>query len=192
MRTDKAWELLRKYNKEEFHLRHALTVEGVMKWYANELGYDPEYWGTVGLLHDIDFEQYPEEHCIKAPELLREGGFGDDIIHAVCSHGYELTVDIKPEHEMEKVLYATDELTGLVWAAAEMRPSKSVQDMELKSLKKKYKSKNFAAGCSRAVIERGAELLGWELNDLLQKTILAMRSCEDYVNEEIKSYNLSL
>ncbi len=187
MRTDKAWKLLRKYNNDEFHLRHALTVEGVMKWYANELGYDPEYWGTVGLLHDIDFEQYPEEHCIKAPDLLREGGFGDDIIHAVCSHGYELTVDIKPEHEMEKVLYATDELTGLVWAAAEMRPSKSVQDMELKSLKKKYKSKNFAAGCSRAVIERGAELLGWDLNDLLQKTILAMRSCEDYVNEEIKA-----
>ena len=142
MNRDTAWKLLRKYNKDAFHLRHALTVEGVMKYFASTLGYDEEYWGIVGLLHDIDFEQYPDEHCIKAPELLREGGFGDDIIHAVCSHGYNLTVDVKPEHIMEKVLYATDELTGLIWAAAEMRPSKSTQDMELKSLKKKYKSKN--------------------------------------------------
>jgi putative nucleotidyltransferase with HDIG domain len=189
MDRDKAWELLRKYNEDTFHLRHALTVEGVMKWYASELGYDAEYWGIVGLLHDIDFERYPDEHCIKAPELLREGGFGDDVIHAVCSHGYELTVDVKPEHEMERVLYAADELTGLIWAAAEMRPSKSVQDMELKSLKKKYKSKNFAAGCSRDVIERGAEMLGWELNDLLEKTILAMRSCEDEVNEAVAALN---
>lgn len=151
-----------------------------MKWYANELGYekDAEYWGIVGLLHDIDFEQYPEAHCIKAPELLREAGVGEDIIHAVCSHGYELTVDVKPEHEMEKVLYAVDELTGLIGAAALMRPSKSVQDMEVKSVKKKYKSKNFAAGCSREVIERGAEMLGWDLNTLIQKTIEAMRSCE--------------
>ncbi|MDO5398125.1 MAG: HDIG domain-containing protein [bacterium] len=183
MSRENALDLLKKYNHEAFHIRHALTVESVMKWYARELGYDPEHWGIVGLLHDIDFEKYPEEHCIKAPELLREGGFGDDIIHAVCSHGYALTVDVKPEHEMEKVLYAVDELTGLIWAAAEMRPSKSVQDMELKSLKKKYKSKNFAAGCSREVIERGAEMLGWELNDLLNKTILAMRSCEASVNE---------
>lgn len=185
MSRDKAWDLLRKYNKDTFHLRHALTVEGVMKWYAQQLGYDSEYWGIVGLLHDIDFEQYPDAHCIKAPELLREGGFGDDIIHAVCSHGYELTVDVKPEHEMEKVLYAVDELTGLIWAAAEMRPSKSVQDMELKSLKKKYKSKNFAAGCSRDVIERGAKMLGWDLNDLLEKTILSMRDCEDSVNKAV-------
>lgn len=185
MDREKAWNLLREYNKDTFHLRHALTVEGVMKYFAEQKGYDAEYWGIVGLLHDIDFEVYPDEHCIKAPELLREGGFGDDIIHAVCSHGWAITVDIKPEHEMEKVLYATDELTGLIWAAAEMRPSKSVQDMELRSLKKKYKSKNFAAGCSREVIERGAELLGWELNDLLERTILAMRSCESSVNEAV-------
>lgn len=185
MDREKAWNLLREYNKDTFHLRHALTVEGVMKYFAEQKGYDAEYWGIVGLLHDIDFEVYPDEHCIKAPELLREGGFGDDIIHAVCSHGWAITVDIKPEHEMEKVLYATDELTGLIWAAAEMRPSKSVQDMELRSLKKKYKSKNFAAGCSREVIERGAELLDWELNDLLERTILAMRSCESSVNEAV-------
>lgn len=182
---DKAYSLLIKYNKEPFHLQHALTVEGVMKWYATELGYgdEAEYWGIVGLLHDIDFEMYPDEHCIKAPELLREGGVGEDIIHAVCSHGYDITVDIKPEHQMEKVLYAADELTGLIWAAALMRPSKSVQDMEVKSVKKKYKSANFAAGCSREVIEKGAQMLGWELSDLIQKTIYAMRSCEESVNE---------
>ena len=183
---EQALELLKKYNKEPFHIQHALTVEGVMKWYAKELGYeeDAEYWGIVGLLHDIDFELYPDAHCIKAPELLREGGVGEDIIHAVCSHGYELTVDVKPEHEMEKVLYAVDELTGLIWAAALIRPSKSVQDMELKSVKKKYKSAGFAAGCSREVIERGAKMLGWELDRLIQNTIYAMRSCED----EIQAY----
>lgn len=177
---EQALELLQKYNKDPFHIQHALTVEGVMKWYAGELGYeeDAEYWGIVGLLHDIDFELYPDEHCIKAPELLREGGVGEDIIHAVCSHGYELTVDVKPEHEMEKVLYAVDELTGLIWAAALIRPSKSVQDMELKSLKKKYKSAGFAAGCSREVIERGAQMMGCEMDELLQNTIYAMRSCE--------------
>lgn len=175
-----ALELLKKYNKEPFHIQHALTVEGVMKWYANELGYgeDAEFWGIVGLLHDIDFEEYPDEHCIKAPELLREAGVGEDIIHGVCSHGYELTVDIKPEHEMEKVLYAVDELTGLIGAAALMRPSKSVQDMEVKSVKKKYKSANFAAGCSREVIQKGADMLGYDLSELIEKTILAMRSCE--------------
>lgn len=185
-----AFELLKKYNKEAFHIQHALTVEGVMKWYAKELGYeeDAEYWGIVGLLHDIDFEEYPEEHCIKAPELLREGGVGEDMIHAVCSHGYELTVDVKPEHEMEKVLYAVDELTGLIGAAALMRPSKSVQDMEVKSVKKKYKSANFAAGCSREVIQRGADMLGYELSDLIGKTILAMRSCEEEINEFMASY----
>lgn len=176
-----AFTLLRKYNQDRFHIHHALTVEGVMKWFANELGYgdDAEYWGIVGLLHDIDFEQYPEEHCIKAPELLRDAGVGEDIIHAVCSHGYGLTVDVKPEHEMEKVLYAVDELTGLIGAVALMRPSKSVQDMEVKSVKKKYKSSNFAAGCSREVIQKGADMLGWELDELIQKTIYAMRSCEE-------------
>jgi predicted hydrolase (HD superfamily) len=181
-----ALELLKKHNKDPFHIQHGLTVEGVMKWYADKLGYgeDAEYWGIVGLLHDIDFEEYPEQHCIKAPELLKEAGVSDDIIHAVCSHGYELTVDVKPEHEMEKVLYATDELTGLIGAAALMRPSKSVQDMELKSLKKKYKSANFAAGCSREVIQRGADMLGWELDKLLSDTIEAMRSCE----ESVQSY----
>lgn len=184
---ERALALLKKYNKEPFHIQHALTVEGVMKWFAKELGYgeEEEYWGLVGLLHDIDFEQYPDQHCIKAPELLREGGVGEGMIHAICSHGYELTVDIKPEHEMEKVLYAVDELTGLIGAAALMRPSKSVQDMEVKSVKKKYKSANFAAGCSREVIERGAWMLGWDLSDLIQKTIYAMRSCEQEVWEAL-------
>ena len=184
-----AFELLKKYNKEPFHIQHGLTVEGIMKWYAAELGYaeDAEFWGIVGLLHDIDFEEYPEEHCIKAPELLREAGVGEDMIHAVCSHGYELTVDIKPEHEMEKVLYAVDELSGLIGAAALMRPSKSVQDMEVKSVKKKYKSKGFAAGCSREVIERGAELMGVSLEELIGKTILAMRSCEKEVAEVVEA-----
>ena len=187
---DEAFLLLKKYNKDPFHIRHALTVEGVMKWFAKEEGYgeDEEYWGIVGLLHDIDFEEYPEEHCIKAPELLREAGVSEDVIHGVCSHGYELTVDVKPEHDMEKTLYATDELTGLIWAAALIRPSKSVQDMEVKSVKKKYKSANFAAGCSREVIERGADMMGIELSELIQKTILAMRSCEENVNEVMKEY----
>ncbi|MDR3335059.1 MAG: hydrolase [Treponema sp.] len=175
---EQAWGLLTSYNKDPFHLQHALTVEGIMKWYARELGYEGEFWGIVGLLHDIDFEQFPDAHCIKAPELLRAAGVGEDIIHGVCSHGYELTVDVKPEHEMEKVLYAADELTGLIWAVAIIRPSKSVQDMEVKSVKKKYKVANFAAGCSRAVIERGAAMLGWELDTLIDKTIQAMRSCE--------------
>ncbi len=190
---EQALALLQNYNKEPFHIQHGLTVEGVMRWYANKLGYgeDEEFWGLVGLLHDIDFEQYPEQHCIKAPELLREADVGEDMIHAICSHGYELTVDIRPEHEMEKVLYATDELTGLIGAAALMRPSKSVQDMELKSLKKKYKSNGFAAGCSREVIERGAELMGIELNDLLQETIYAMRSCEESVKEEMEALGLA-
>ena len=180
-----AWKLLLKYNQDHFHIQHALTVEGTMKWFAKELGYgqDEEYWGIVGLLHDIDFEKYPQEHCIKAPELLREAGVGEDIIHAVCSHGYELTVDVKPEHEMEKVLYAADELTGLIGATALMRPSKSVQDMEVKSVKKKFKSVNFAAGCSREVIQKGADMLGWDLTELIQKTIYAMRSCETEVQE---------
>ncbi|NCB91182.1 MAG: HDIG domain-containing protein [Clostridia bacterium] len=183
---EEAFQLLEKYNQEPFHIQHALTVEGVMRWYAKELGYDEEFWGIVGLLHDIDFEKYPEEHCIKASELLKEAGVGEDIIHAVCSHGYGLTVDVKPEHEMEKVLYAVDELTGLIGAAALMRPSKSVQDMELKSVKKKYKTTSFAAGCSREVIENGAKMMGITLEELIQKTILAMRSCEEEIREAME------
>lgn len=184
-----ALELLKKYNQDPFHIQHGLTVEGVMRFYARELGYgeDEDFWGLVGLLHDIDFEQYPKQHCIKAPELLAEAGVGPQMIHAICSHGYELTVDVKPEHEMEKVLYASDELTGLIWAAALMRPSKSTKDMELKSIKKKYKSKGFAAGCSREVIERGAQMLGWELEELLQKTLEAMRDCEESVYTQMEA-----
>ena len=183
-----ALALLQKYNKDPFHIQHALTVEAVMKWFAGKLGYeDAEYWGIVGLLHDIDFEEFPEQHCVKAPELLRAGGVGEDIIHAVCSHGYELTVEVKPEHEMEKVLYATDELTGLIWASALMRPSGSTKDMELKSLKKKYKSKGFAAGCSREVIEKGAEMLGWELDTLLAQTLEAMAATENDVKESMSA-----
>ena len=182
---EQAIALLKRYNQDPFHLRHAYTVEGVMRWYADELGYgnDADFWATVGLLHDIDFEMYPEQHCIRAPELLKEGGASDELIRAVCSHGYGITVDIAPEHEMEKVLFAADELTGLIWACALMRPSKSTKDMEVSSLKKKFKDKKFAAGCSREIITRGAELLGWELPVLMEKTILAMRSCEDAVNE---------
>ena len=188
-----ALALLKKYNKDPFHIQHALTVEAVMRWYAKELGYGDaeEYWGIVGLLHDIDFELYPEEHCLKAPELLREGGVGEDIIHAVVSHGYGITVgcgvtlDVAPEHEMEKVLFAADELTGLIGAAALMRPSKSTKDMELKSLKKKYKSKGFAAGCSREVIERGAGQLGWDLEKLLTMTLQAMAATEDTIQAEV-------
>ena len=189
-----ALTLLKKYNKDPFHIQHALTVEAVMRWYAKELGYGDaeEYWGIVGLLHDIDFELYPEEHCLKAPGLLREGGVGEDIIHAVVSHGYGITVggvtlDVAPEHEMEKVLFAADELTGLIWAAALMRPSKSTKDMELKSLKKKYKSKGFAAGCSREVIERGAEQLGWDLEKLLTMTLQAMAATEDAIQAEVEA-----
>ena len=190
-----AFALLKKYNKDPFHIQHALTVEAVMKWYANELGYgeDAEYWGIVGLLHDIDFELYPAEHCLKAPELLQEIGCSEELIHAVCSHGYGITVecgttiDVEPLHEMEKVLFAADELTGLIWAAALMRPSKSTKDMELKSLKKKYKSKGFAAGCSREVIERGAAQLGWDLEKLLTMTLQAMAATEDEIKAEIEA-----
>ena len=189
MERETAFELLKKYNKDPFHIQHALRVEAVMKWYASELGYGDkaDFWGIVGLLHDIDFELYPEQHCIKAPELLREAGVPEDVIHGVVSHGYGITVDVAPEHEMEKVLFAADELTGLIWAAALMRPSKSTKDMELKSLKKKYKSKGFAAGCSREVIERGAEQLGWELDKLLTMTLEAMRTCEDEINEAMQT-----
>ena len=181
---EEAQALLEKYNKDEFHLRHAMTVEKVMRFFAEQLGYGDEadYWAMVGLLHDIDFELYPEEHCKKAPELLREAGVGEDMIYSICSHGYGICSDEEPVHEMEKVLYAVDELTGLVWSAALMRPSRSTKDMEVKSLKKKFKDKRFAAGCSRDVIVQGAERLGWELDDLFEKTILAMRSCEDEIN----------
>ena len=175
---DEALNLLKTYNKEPFHILHGLTVEGVMRWYARELGYGDEedFWGICGLLHDIDFELYPEQHCIKAPELLREIGCSDELIHAVCSHGYGICCDVEPVEEMEKVLFATDELTGLIGAVALMRPSKSVSDLEVKSVKKKYKDKKFAAGCSREVIERGAEMLGWDLDTLIEQTILAMRA----------------
>lgn len=177
---DQAYELLTRYNHEHFHIQHALTVEGVMRWYAQELGHGDEmdFWGIVGLLHDIDFELYPEEHCQVAPRLLREGGVSEEMIHAIVSHGWGICSDVKPELEMEKVLFATDELTGLIGAAARMRPSKSVSDMELSSLKKKFKDKKFAAGCSRDIIRQGAELLGWELDKLLEQTILAMRPDE--------------
>ena len=187
MDREQAVALLKQYNQDSFHLRHAYTVEGVMRWYANDLGYgdDADFWAQAGLLHDIDFEMYPEQHCIKAPELLKAGGASDELIHAVCSHGYGITVDVAPEHPMEKVLFAADELTGLIGAAALMRPSKSVQDMEVSSLKKKFKDKKFAAGCSREIITRGAEMLGWELPELMEKTILAMRSCEDAVNAQL-------
>ena len=184
---EEALTLLKKYNQESFHIQHALTVEGVIRWYAKELGYgeEEEYWGITGLLHDIDFELYPDEHCKKAPELLRDGGVGEDMIYSICSHGYGICSEQEPKHEMEKVLFAADELTGLIWSAALMRPSKSVMDMEVKSLKKKFKDKRFAAGCSRDVIREGAERLGWELDDLFEKTIQAMRSCEAQIEVEM-------
>ncbi len=177
---EEAWELLTQYNKEDFHLLHARTVESVMRYFARELGYEAEvdYWGIVGLLHDLDFEQFPEQHCIKSQELMAQAGIDAGIIRATASHGYGMTVDIKPEHTMEKILYATDELTGLIGAVAIMRPSKSYQDLELKSVKKKFKSSGFAAGCNREVIKQGAEMLGWELDDLIGRTILAMREFE--------------
>lgn len=184
---DEALSLLKKYNKEDFHILHALTVEGVMRYFAETLGYedDADFWAVCGLLHDLDFECFPDLHCKKAPELLAEINASDDIVHAVCSHGYGICCDVEPKHEMEKVLFATDELTGLIGAAARMRPSKSTKDMELSSLKKKFKDKKFAAGCSRDVIKEGAAMLGWELDKLLSDTILAMRSCEDSVNKEV-------
>lgn len=180
---NEAVELLKKYNKDAFHLHHAYTVEAVMRYFAEKLGYgeDADFWATVGLLHDIDFEKYPEEHCKKAPELLREGGANEELIHAVCSHGYGICVDVEPVYEMEKVLFACDELTGLIGACALMRPSKSCKDMELKSLKKKYKDKKFAAGCSRDIIAKGAQLLGWTLDGLLESTLEAMKATEDAV-----------
>ena len=187
MERKEALNLLKKYNQEEFHIRHALTVEGVMRHFAQELNYDADFWGIVGLLHDVDFEKYPEEHCKKAPELLKEINASDEMIHAICSHGYGICSDVEPTHEMEKILFATDELTGLIWAAAKMRPSKSTKDMEVSSLKKKFKDKKFAAGCSREIISMGAERLGWTLDELFERTILAMRTCEDQVEAEMKN-----
>ena len=183
---EQALGLLQKYNQESFHILHGLTVEGVLRWYAQELGYGDQvdFWGLCGLLHDVDFECYPEEHCKKAPELLAEINASSEMIHAICSHAYGVCSDVEPVHQMEKVLFAVDELTGLIGAAARMRPSKSVMDMELSSLKKKFKDKKFAAGCSRDVIKLGAEGLGWTLDEVLEKTILAMRSCEASVAEE--------
>lgn len=186
MNREEAWNLLRQYNKESFHLRHALTVEGIMRYFAKELGYadQEEYWGIVGLLHDLDFELYPEEHCVKSQELMRDHGVDENIIRSTASHGWGLTAaNIEPEHQMEKVLFAIDELSGLIGAAALMRPSKSVQDMELKSLKKKFKDKHFAAGCSRDVIKQGADILSWPLDQLMEKTIAAMRVDEAAINE---------
>lgn len=181
MTREEAWELLTEYNKEEFHLEHAQIVENTMRYFADKLGYGDEkdFWGIVGLLHDLDFELYPEQHCIKEQEIMRERGVDERIIHATASHGYAITVDIKPEHEMEKVLYAVDELTGLIGAVVLMRPSKSVQDLKVKSVKKKYKSKNFAAGCSREVIQRGADMLGWTLEELIAQTIEALKTFQD-------------
>ena len=185
---EQAYALVCDYNEGEFHRKHARIVGDVMRWYANELGYgvEADFWQTVGILHDLDFEQWPEQHCTKEQELMRKKGIDERIIHATASHGWNLTVDIKPEHEMEKVLYAVDELSGLIGAAALMRPSKSVQDMEVKSLKKKFKDKHFAAGCSRDVIQQGADMLGWDLNKLFEQSILAMRSCEETVQKEME------
>ena len=181
-----ALALLQKYNQEPFHILHGLTVEGVMRYFAQEIGEDPDFWGIVGLLHDVDFERWPEKHCLEAPRLLAEINAEPEMVHAICSHGYGICCDVEPTEQMEKILFATDELTGLIGAAAKMRPSKSVSDMEVSSLKKKFKDKKFAAGCSRDVIRQGAERLGWTIEELMEKTILAMRSCEETVNEEWK------
>ena len=181
-----AWELLKEYNKDSFHLKHSQTVALCMRYFAESEGYadEADFWEIVGMLHDLDFELYPEQHCVKVQEIMREKGLDERIIHAVASHGYGICVDIIPEHHMEKVLFASDELTGLIGAAALMRPSKSVQDMELSSLKKKFKDKKFAAGCDRGIIENGAQMLGWELDTLLDKTLAAMRACEEKANDE--------
>ncbi len=187
---DEALALVKQYNKEPFHIQHAITVEAVMRWFAQELGHgdEVEYWGQVGLLHDIDFEGFPEQHCVKAQELLKQGGVADDMIYSICCHGYGICIDWEPKELMEKVLYASDELSGLIGAAALMRPSKSTKDMELKSLKKKFKDKKFAAGCSRDVISGGAEKLGWDLDELLSKTLQAMQENEDYIIAECEAH----
>ena len=183
---EEAMALLKKYNQEPFHIQHALTVEGVMRWFAKENQEDEEFWGIAGLLHDVDFEKWPDQHCKKAPELLAEIGTSEELVHAVCSHGYGICSDVEPELLMEKIMFAADELTGLIWAAALMRPSKSVMDMEVKSIKKKFKDKRFAAGCSREIIQKGADMLGWELTELFEKTLEAMRSCEAQINKAME------
>ena len=183
---EQAMGLLRKYNTEPFHIQHALTVEGVMRWFAQENGENADFWGLCGLLHDVDFEKWPEQHCRKAPELLAEVNAIPEMVHAICSHGYGICCDVEPTAQIEKILFAADELTGLIGAAARMRPSRSVMDMELSSLKKKFKDKKFAAGCSRDVIRTGADRLGWSLDELMEKTILAMRSCEASVAKEME------
>ena len=188
---EQAMGLLRKYNTEPFHIQHALTVEGVMRWFAQEGGENADFWGLCGLLHDVDFEKWPEQHCRKAPELLAEVNASAEMVHAICSHGYGICCDVEPTAQMEKILFAADELTGLIGAAARMRPSKSVMDMELSSLKKKFKDKKFAAGCSRDVIRTGAERLGWSLDELMEKTILAMRSCEASVAKEMEEMGIT-
>ena len=188
---EQAMGLLRKYNTEPFHIQHALTVEGVMRWFAQENGEDADFWGLCGLLHDVDFEKWPEQHCQKAPELLAEVNASAEMVHAICSHGYGICCDVEPTAQMEKILFAADELTGLIGAAARMRPSKSVMDMELSSLKKKFKDKKFAAGCSRDVIRTGAERLGWSLDELMEKTVLAMRSCEASVAKEMEEMGIA-
>lgn len=188
---EQAMGLLRKYNTEPFHIQHALTVEGVMRWFAQENGENADFWGLCGLLHDVDFEKWPEQHCRKAPELLAEVNASPEMVHAICSHGYGICCDVEPTAQMEKILFAADELTGLIGAAARMRPSKSVMDMELSSLKKKFKDKKFAAGCSRDVIRTGAERLGWSLDELMEKTILAMRSCEASVAKEMEEMGIA-
>lgn len=192
LKYERAFEILSKYNHEPFHIRHAITVEAVMRYFAEQNGYHDEvdYWAIVGLLHDIDFELYPEEHCQKAKELLRAEGVEDEMIYSICSHGYGICSDIEPKHEMEKILFAVDELTGLIWAAAKMRPSQSTSDMELSSLKKKFKDKKFAAGCSRDIILMGAERLGIDIDALLQKTLDAMKSTEEYINNSCQKYNI--
>ena len=187
---EQALRLLKKYNKEPFHIQHALTVEGVMRWFAKENCEDVDFWGLCGLLHDVDFENWPEQHCRKAPELLAEVSASPEMVHAICSHGYGICCDVEPTALMEKILFAADELTGLIGAAARMRPSKSVCDMELSSLKKKFKDKKFAAGCSRDVLKTGAERLGWTLDELMEKTILAMRDCEASVLTEMEAMGL--
>lgn len=188
MNREGAIKLLKKYNKEEFHIRHAFTVEQVMRYFSRKYKEDEEFWGIVGLLHDIDYEMYPDEHCKKAPELLKEIDCSEELIHAVCSHGYGICSTIEPTCKMEKILFATDELTGLIWAVTKMRPSQSTKDMELKSLKKKYKDKKFAAGCSRDIISHGAEQLGWELDELLEQTLIAMQETEDEISKNIEIY----
>lgn len=186
MERKEAVELLKKYNKEKFHLLHGFTVEGVMRYYAKLFGEDEEYWGIVGLLHDIDYEMYPEEHCHKAREILRNAGVDEDIIYSICSHGYGRCSELEPKKQMEKVLFTVDELTGLIWATSKMRPSKSTKDMEVSSVKKKFKDKKFAAGCSRDVIKSGAEMLGWDLEKVIETTLLAMKECEDTVKAEME------